>query len=418
MGRVVRTIAVILPCLALLQALANPGDYRRPVAAVVVWLAVLGAGAWLVPRLRAGGLGRAETAAAVAIAVSAVAAVDMVYRPRAAAGGVDLAILGTAWLLVLVVLSNPARLWIPAALLVFTVHGALLIRGQGLNPVGLSQLAAAAYIIAAMLILFAALRQVLDTRVAMVARQASLASRSAAERAAAAAVTSERRGRLAVLEQEALPLLRAIADGTLDAADESVRARCARHAAALRHSIAGHSIAGHSTAEHQTAEHSTVGHPVAGHSTGENSAGEHSAGGRSVAGGGQPDGGAAGAWQPRDGLVAGLSAVLRAAAARDLLVTVQVMGDLAAPPAPVVRAAAAAAGAVLSELPAHEVLLTVIGAGDETELYLTFGLPLRSVPDLTRFGEGLPAATRWRAEASSAEDGGCLEMSWRYAGAG
>jgi hypothetical protein len=402
MARVVRTIAVILPCLSLLQALANPGDYRRPAAAVVVWLAVLGAGAWLVPRLRAGGLGHAETAAAVAIAVSAVAAVDVVYRPRAAAGGVDLAILGTAWLLVLVVLSNPARVWIPAALLVLSVHGALLIRGQGLNPVGLSQLAAAGYIIAAMLILFAALRQVLDTRVSMVARQASLASRSAAERAAAAAITSERRGRLAVLEQEALPLLRAIADGTLDAADDSVRARCARHAAALRHSIAGHSTGAHSTGAHSTGAHSTA---------------EYSAGGRS-AGGGQPDGGAAGAWQPRDGLVAGLSAVLRAAAARDLLVTVQVIGDQASPPAPVVRAAAAAAGAVLSELPAHEVLLTVIAAGDDTELYLTFGLPLRCVPDLTRCADGLPAAARWRAEVSSAEDGGCLEISWRCGDAG
>jgi fructose-specific component phosphotransferase system IIB-like protein len=52
--RLVSTLAVIMPSLALLQALANARDYRQPVAAVVVWLAVLGAGRWLVPRLRAG----------------------------------------------------------------------------------------------------------------------------------------------------------------------------------------------------------------------------------------------------------------------------------------------------------------------------------------------------------------------------
>jgi hypothetical protein len=54
--RLVRTLTVLLPALTLLQALANAHDYRQPAVAVLVWLAVLGAGAWLVPRLRAGGL--------------------------------------------------------------------------------------------------------------------------------------------------------------------------------------------------------------------------------------------------------------------------------------------------------------------------------------------------------------------------
>ena len=54
--RMVGALAVILPSLALVQVLANSRDYRQPAVAVVVWLAVLGAGAWLVPRLRTGGL--------------------------------------------------------------------------------------------------------------------------------------------------------------------------------------------------------------------------------------------------------------------------------------------------------------------------------------------------------------------------
>ena len=51
-----RALAVVLPSLALLQVLADARDYRQPVVAVLVWLAVLGAGSWLVPRSRAGGL--------------------------------------------------------------------------------------------------------------------------------------------------------------------------------------------------------------------------------------------------------------------------------------------------------------------------------------------------------------------------
>jgi ABC-type Na+ efflux pump permease subunit len=71
--RMVSAIAVIPPCIALIQVLASSHNYRQPAVAVAVWLAVLGAAAWLVPRMRAGGLSAAETAAAVAIAVAAVA---------------------------------------------------------------------------------------------------------------------------------------------------------------------------------------------------------------------------------------------------------------------------------------------------------------------------------------------------------
>lgn len=363
MMRFVRTIAVILPSLALVQTLANSRDYRQPAVAVVIWLAVLGAGAWLVPRLRTGGLAAGEAAAAILIAVAAVAAIGAVHRAHSAPGSVDLAILGTIWLLVLVVMSCSARIWIPAALLVFAVHGALLICDGGLNPLGLSKLGAAGYITTAILITFAALRPTLAMHVGMAARQASLASRSAAERAAAAAIQQERQSRLAVLEKEALPLLRGIADGTLDPTKASVREKCARHAAVLRHSL----------------------------TEGAQGVGE---------------------------LVAGLEPVLRAAAARGLPVTVQVIGDPGAPQPPIARAVLATMDAVISELPPHRVMLTVLASGDDVELYLTFGTPLRAAPDLTRFGLDLPAAARWHASVSGTETGGgCLEVSWRKDGA-
>ena len=355
--RMVRTLAVILPSLALVQVLAYSRDYRQPAAAVVVWLAVLGAGAWLVPRLRTGGLAAGETAAAVLIAVAAVAAIGAAHRAHGASASVDLAILGTVWLLVLVVMSHPARKWIPGALLVFAVHGALLIRDGGLNPLSLSQLEAAGYIIAIVLTAFAVLRPTLDVHVSMAARQASLASRSAAERAAAAAIQQERKSRLAVLEQEALPLLRDIADGTLDPTKEGVSEECARHAAVLRHSLTG----------------------------------------------GAPAGG---------GLMAGLEPALGAAAARDLPVAVQVIGDPGLPATGRPRGpggggcrdqrASAASGH------AHRARFR-----RDVELYLTFSVPLRTAPDLRDWGwmcprrrAGTPAWAQRKPAADASRSAG------------
>jgi hypothetical protein len=360
--RLLRALAVILPSLTLLQVLVNAHDYRQPALAIAVWLAVLGAGAWLVPRLRADRLRTGETAAAIAIAVAAVAATGALHQAHGDPGNVDLAILGTAWLLAMVAMSHSARVWIPAALVVFAVEGALVLREQGLNRLSMSQLGAAGYVIAAILIAFAALRPTLDMHVTLAVRQASLASRSAAERAAAAAIKQERRSRLAVLEQQALPLLRAIADGTLDPADTGVREQCARHAAVLRDALTD------------------------------------------AAPGGE--------------LVAGLEQVLRAAGARGRPVTVQLIGDPGTPPPPVARAVRATVDAVLSVLPPYQAVLTVLAAGDDVELYLTFDAPLRAAPDLTRFGRDVPAAARWRASLAATETGGgFLEVSWRKDGA-
>ena len=362
--RMVRTIAVFPPCIALVLVLADAHDYRQPAVAIAAWLAVLGAAAWLVPRLRAGRLSAGETAAAIAIAIAAVAVVGMTHQAHVTPGSVDLSILGTDWLLVLVALSSPAAVWIPAAVLVFAVHSLLLIGSEGLNRLSLSELEAAGYINAAILIMFAVMRPVLTIHVSMAGRRASLASKSAAERAAAAAIAQERQRRLAVLEREALPLLRGIADGTLDATAAEVSDRCARHAAALRHSLTGRA-------------------PGSGE------------------------------------LTAGLEPALRAARERGLLVDVQLIGDPGTPPPRLARALLATVDAVLSALPPHQATLTVLGADDAdhaVELYLTFDQPPSSIPDLMQLApvNDLPAAARWHASVSAATTGGGhLEVSWR-----
>ena len=360
--RMVGALALILPSAALLQVLANVHDYRQPAVAIAVWLAMFAVGGWLVPRLRSGGLGRGEIVAAAAIAVAAVVTVGAVHSRYYPPGSVDLAILGTVWLLALVALSRPAWVWIPCALTVFVAHGVLLLRGTGVNPLSLAQVTVAGYILAAALPACAALRPTMAVQTAMTARRASLAGRSAAERAAAAAVLQERRSRLAVLEMEALPLLRGIADGTLDLAAGQVREQCARQAAVLRHSLTDR-----------------------------------------VPGGEAVD---------------GLEPVLRAAAARGVLVTVQVIGDPGTPEPPVARGILATLGAVISALPPHQVALTVLASGDDVELYLTFSEPPRAVPDVARFWRDLPAAARGQASVDIGEDGsGFLEISWRKGGA-
>jgi hypothetical protein len=350
-----------MPAVGLMQTLANLGDYRQPAVAVAVWGALLAAAAWLLPRARPDGLISRDAVLAILIAVAAVTAIGWEHRPQRGSGSVDLAILGTAWLLALVTLSQPAWAWILGALAVFTLHAVLVIEAVGAGAPSLVQLEAGGYILVTILIAFAALRPALASHTRMSARRASLASRSEAERAAAAAVQADRRSRLARLELEALPLLRGIAEGRLDPADAGVRERCARHAAALRHSLTDRT----------------------------------------------PD---------AAGMMAVLQPAVQAAAGRGLLVNVQVIGDPGVPPPDVAHAVLATADAVLGALPPHQVMLTIVAAGEEAELYLTFSEPLRVSVDVTRYGRDLPAAAGWHAAVMVQEAGpGCVEVSWRSA---
>ena len=56
--------AIVLPAGLLLQALVDHHSYRHPVVPVVVWLGMLVAAAWLMPRARAGELRTGHAVAA------------------------------------------------------------------------------------------------------------------------------------------------------------------------------------------------------------------------------------------------------------------------------------------------------------------------------------------------------------------
>ena len=320
LARLIGALAVMTPVTGLFQTLVSMSDYRQPAVTIAVWAGLLAAAAWLLPRARLERLARGKAAAAVLIAVTAVTVIGWEHRPHPGSGGVDLAVFGTVWLLALVALSYPAWTWISAALAVFTIHAVLVIGSAGAGASSLTQLEAGGYVLATILFAFAALRPTLAMHIRISARRASLASRMAAERAAADAVRAERRGRLDRLEREALPLLRGIAEGRLDPAAAGVREECGRHAAALRHSLGGPA-------------------PEAA------------------------------------GLMSVLGAALRAAQARGVMVNVQVIGDPDVPPPDVAREILATVEAALDALPPHQVMLTVLAHGEEVELYLTSSEP-------------------------------------------
>ena len=368
--RIVAILAAVLPIGLLVQVLGELGDYRHPAVPVAVWLSLLVAALWLIPRVRDGGLTRGQAAIAVAVALVAVSAVGWDRRPHVPAGALDWSILGAVWLLALAAISRPAWEWIPGALLVLAVNGFFILRLLGTAAPGIARLAAAAYVVVMILSVFAALRPALRVHVGLAARAAELASRSAAERAAVAAIQEDRRDRFALLELEALPLLRGIADGSLDPADDEVRQKCARHATSLRRALVDRARLGRE-------------------------------------------------------LLAGLEPALSAARQRGLQVEVQVVGDPGPPSREVAQATLAAVGPVLGALPPQPVTLTVLapsrlapsilvnpGPADPVELYLTFD----QLPPAARAPAFPPVSgsSGWRAALDVDEAGsGCLEIGWR-----
>ena len=362
----VGALAVILPVGMLVQTLATLGQYRQPLAAVAVWLGILLAAAWLVPRALAFGLSRPEALAAIAVAAAAVTVIGLDRRVHPAAGTLDWTILGTVWLLALVALTRSAWLWVPGAGLVIAAHAFFAVDVLGATPLGLARAAAGGYAVGVVLAIFAALRPTLRTHSEIAVRRAELGSRSAAERAAVAAIHADRADRMALLEAEALPLLRGIADGTLDPADPAVRRKCAEHATTLRRALVRRT-------------------------------------------------------EQAGGVLAGLGPALAEARARDMPVEIQVVGDPGQPDPAGARATLAAVHALLRALPSQPVILTVLSAGNEVELYLTFRLapadlrPVRA--GLAGLDQPVPPAVAWRVMLDAEPSGsGCLEVCWRKVG--
>jgi hypothetical protein len=356
--RMAGAVAVVWQLTLLLQVLVYFHDFRQPMVPVVVWLGLLAAAVWLVPAARAGGLSGRHAAAAVAVAAAAVLVVGLERRAHGATGSVDWSVVGTGWLLALIAITRPSWEWICGAITVFVIHAVVTARVLGVQTLGLARLAVTAYVLLVILVTFAAARPLFRASARMAARRAGLASRLAAERAAAEAIQEDRCQRLAVLDAEVLPLLRAIADGSADPAAQAVRDQCGRGAAALRRALAGRSGAG-------------------------------------------------------AGLLAEFEPVLRDAGGRGLPVQTQVVGDPGITAPQVVHATVAALERVLHALPPQPVLLTVLATIDEVELYLIFRGPAGPVTGSLDLRDAAPPGSGWHAAVDVDDAGaGCLEVRW------
>jgi signal transduction histidine kinase len=359
--RVLGVVAALWQLAFLLQVLGYLHEYREPFVPLLVWAALTAAACWLIPQTRTGDLSGRAAACAVALVVVAVSLDGWAGRMPGSAGTVDWSIFGSSWLIALVAVSRPAWEWAGGALLAFAAHLAFSANLLGTPTLGLSKLTASAHALAVIGIIFAAIRPTLRTQARIAVRRAALASQSAAEAAAVTAIREDRRVRLALLDAEALPLLHAIAAGTLEPSDSAVRDRCARLATTFRRSLTN---------------------------------------------------GFRGAEQ---GLVAKLAPALRAASDRGLLVDVQTIGDHGTPGPEVSAAALAAIDGVLGTLPPQPVTLTLLAsADDDVALYLAFSQPPGRAPDMALAGQSVPPSARWRASIDMDDTGaGCLEVSWR-----
>jgi hypothetical protein len=358
--RVLGVVAALWQLAFLAQILGYLHQYREPLVPLAVWAALTAAAFWFIPRTRTGALTGRESAGAMALVVLAVALDGWAARMPGAAGSVDWSIFGSSWLIALVAVTRPAWEWVAGAVLAVAARVAFSANLLATPALGLSKLTASAHTLAVIGIIFAAVQPTLRAQARIVVRRAELASQSAAKADAVAAIREDRRARLTVLEAEVLPLLHAIAAGTLEPADSAVRDRCARLGTTLRQSLT--------------------------------------------------DG-----FRAREqGLVGALEPALRAASARGLLVDVQTIGDHGAPEPAVSAAALAAIDSVLATLPPQPVTLTVLGSADDVAVYLTFIQPPRHTPDAALTPQSVPTSAHWHAGLDLDDSGaGCLEVSWR-----
>ena len=110
--RIFGMLVVIWQLALLIQIISYRHEYRQLWAAFAVWFGLVGVAFWLVPRTRAGGLSRRDSAIAIALAIFAVCMLGWEHRLRGAESSVDWSVFGTSWLLALVAVSRPAWEWI------------------------------------------------------------------------------------------------------------------------------------------------------------------------------------------------------------------------------------------------------------------------------------------------------------------
>ncbi|OHV73033.1 hypothetical protein [Pseudofrankia sp. BMG5.36] len=148
-------------------------------------------------------------------------------------------ILAPTVLLLTITVSRPARQWAAAVAVMVVVTLAVDLPRIGTAPLELVRLVGTLYGISTIQLLVTTAGPVLRATAEATTRAAHLDAELGAHQDAAAVVRRDRARRLARLNRDVLPLLRAVADGSADPRDEQVRRLCANRARALRRMLSG-----------------------------------------------------------------------------------------------------------------------------------------------------------------------------------
>jgi len=211
-----------------------------PVASVLLWAVFAVGAARIVAVIRRRPLDGPETlgtlvfTAAVVLGGAAITSGDQVIRIYDWAGTVAPAVL-----LLPITVSRPMRQWMLAVAVVIGVELAVGLPRIAARPLDNGRLLGAVFGLATVQLLVTIagplLRATADATMSAAAQDARLG----AAQDSAAAVRRDRARRLARLNRDVLPLLRAVADGVLDPRDDTVRRQCGSRARALRRMLTG-----------------------------------------------------------------------------------------------------------------------------------------------------------------------------------
>jgi|GEM_PF-671749 len=298
------------PSLGLLAPMAS-------YASILLWLIVAAGAVSLIFLICHRALSGAEALGALAFTVAVVLAGATITT-----GGEVIRIYNWAGILVSpllllpITVSRPTRQWAAAVVVVIAVTLAVSVPRIGSAPLDLVRMLGILYGITTIQLLATVAGPVLRATAQTTTEAARGEAELGANQEAAAVVRRDRARRLARLDHDVLPLLRAVADGSADPRDDRIRRLCASRARALRRMLSG--------------------------------SGGHA------------------------GPLAELETAIDAAEARGAMITLQIDGDLAEIPGDVREALVDLLSETLRVTPPGRVMMTLLCAGSTGEGYVSY----------------------------------------------
>ncbi len=362
-GRLIRTghetglargVAVFIICwhaAMVLPVVTMTETYRWPLVSMAVWLGLAVLAVLTVPIMIRRGLRGRESAGLLAAAALAELLVGVTCRGYNVVGFANWALLGAGWLLVATAVNRPIREALLGATTVTVLATVLALYEVGPVPLALARLVAVTWGLWVPPLAVAVIRRAMAAAGPTVARTVATEADLSALELAAEAVAADRARRWDMLATRTLPLVRAIADGLLDPADEAVRGRCAAQAATLRRMLAGTTAAD-------------------------------------------------------------LEQVIASAERRGLRVETQLAGDLRDVPAQARSAIARLVDESLASVATGRVLLTVLGGIDEALVFVSFPASAQAAQTTATIDTGGYLDGRLDALADTVDGRASLELRW------